>query len=153
VAKLLNNPLTIPGRNIPPAANWLALAQSNLQAATALATHTSPQPHEAVYLAGFALELALKGKGLLEGVGLPEIHALEELWVRSQLLRKSRTDPVPTATAGRWQFDPVIGWDVFMHVNSRWHNEQRYSVGTTTANDAREFVDAVSELVRWLWTA
>lgn len=137
-----------------PVAGWQAMAQSRLAAAAVLAAHAAPRPQEAVYLAGFALELALKGKGLQEGVAVDPIHDLEELLVRSQALRPARTTVVSPATATALGFSPgATYWQLFDLVRSQWHNEVRYGGGKTMPHEAKTFVAIVQELEGWLWSA
>jgi hypothetical protein len=147
------NPLTVRNPNTLPSTDWLAIAQSHLTAAKLLAGHATPQPHEAIYLAGFALEVALKGKGLVENIAVDPTHDLEELLVRSQVLRKARTQAVPAAAITRLGFPAPTYLDLFIFIKSQWHNELRYSVGTATPNAATEFATAVEEMVNWLWAA
>jgi hypothetical protein len=137
-----------------PIAGWQKIAQSALAAATVLANHSPPQPHEALYLAGFALEVALKGKGLQEGVAVDPIHDLEELLVRSQILRPAKGMIVAGNVAAK-QGLPISAtyWDLFDIIRSQWFNELRYSVGSVRPTVAADFVDIVRELEGWLWNA
>jgi len=137
-----------------PIAGWQAIAQSHLAAATILASHTVPQPDEALYLAGFALEVTMKGKGLQEGVAVDPIHDLEELFVRSQVLRPARATRIPATSASALKLAAdTTYWDLFDFVRSQWFNELRYSVGNTLPETAVNFVDTVKELEGWIWAA
>jgi hypothetical protein len=137
-----------------PVASWRAMAQGHLEGATVLANHVDPRPHEALYMAGFALELALKGKGLQEGVAVEAIHDLEELLVRSQALRSARATTLPAEKASALRLAPgATYWHLFDFVRSNWINERRYSDTRVPTHVARGFIHAVKELEGWLWTA
>ena len=150
-----SKPLSRPSKPTDmPISGWQSIARSHLTSAEILANHMPPQPHEALYLAGFALEVALKGKTLQEGIAIEPTHDLEELLVRSQILREAKRTTIPTSA------ETALGlpagttyWDLFDIVLSAWFNELRYSVGSATPRAAVDFVSTVKELEGWLWTA
>lgn len=136
------------------AAEWRQLTDGTMRSAKALLALTPPQAHDALYLAGFALETALKGKTLMEGIPPLETHDLTELMYCAQIYRKLKADPVPSAVNARIGSGPYPKYeDLFDFLVKNWDNEKRYSVTGTSISDATEFVTAVEEMVAWIWTA
>lgn len=140
-------------------ADWQRIADDQLIAAETLINAASPCPNEALYLAGFALEVALKGKICLEGLSIgAKTHNLADLLYRSQILRAARATPVSAAARANVPFLATAGatysyWQLFSYIYGKWDNQIRYNVGSNSVADSQEFVAAVKEMVAWIWTA
>ena len=134
-------------------AEWRAIADSNLGAAHALLVPDPPFAHHALYLAGFAVEVALKGKCILQGIPLKKDHSLLDLLLRSQLLRPAQATTIPADVVDTDLGGVPYGtyFDLFRFLGSAWHNELRYSLASKA--NASEFVQGAREMVRWLWIA
>ena len=146
------SPLSSTARG-PSPAEWLGIAQRHLAAAETLLAAAPAHPDEAVYFAGFALEVALKGKGAREGIAVEPVHDLEELLVRSQVLREAKAATIPPPVVARLGFSQATYWDLFKFAALNWDNELRYNVASVTPAMASDFVRAARELVDWLWKA
>jgi hypothetical protein len=124
--------------------DWQRLTTSNLTAATALLN---------LYLAGFALETALKGKTYMEGIEPESTRDLKELLYASQVFRAAKATAVPYAVSTRLGAVYPTYLDLFGYLVNTWDNELRYSAAGSALANAREFVMAVEEMVGWIWTA
>jgi hypothetical protein len=141
--------------------DWKSIASAHVAAAETLLASDPPHPNEALYLAGFALEVALKGKICLEGLPIGGLsHNLADLLYRAQIYRPAKVTQVPDISRAKVSFlaqapanFPYTYWQLFSYIYAKWDNQIRYSVGSTSTLDSQEFVAVVKEMVTWIWLA
>jgi HEPN domain-containing protein len=130
---------------------WTALAKRHLEAAKLLANNEPSHPEDAVYLAGFALEVALKGKTVAEKVPLSKLHDLTELLYRSQLLRSAREQILLDKLASELQLPSNISYlEFFEYLFGYWNNQMRYSITRLEVEQTKSYLMQTEEAIRWI---
>jgi hypothetical protein len=144
--------------------DWEEVAKRYLLAAESLIQAEPGHPDQALYMAGFALELALKRTIKKRDIPIQQhmgtmTHNLLHLLFFSQLYMEARQTVMLSGAIQNVGFltgatpPGFTYWELFTHIYSKWYNEFRYSTGNTTYAEATDFVQAVKEMMAWILQA